>query len=74
MLTRLIVEGCVAVGKSATMVEMKKLRPSWSYHLEPVESWERGSLQELGGGPCNYLRDYYDSPNENTARRLQVTF
>jgi hypothetical protein len=52
------------------MDSMTLLKPDWFFETEPVESWEKHVL--FNRKKKNFLKDYYDSPNETTLRQLQV--
>jgi deoxyadenosine/deoxycytidine kinase len=70
MSNRVIIEGCVGVGKTSVINEMCSLRPYLRSAPEPLERWESATLSD--GTVKNYLQEYYDRNDETSFRRLQV--
>jgi deoxyadenosine/deoxycytidine kinase len=67
---KVIIEGCVAVGKSTIIEAISKARPALFCHPEPLSNWE---ACVLANGDCvNYLERFYEQPSEKAVRELQV--
>jgi hypothetical protein len=46
-------------------------KPEWLILQEPLDRFESADLAG-GGGRANYLKEFYDFPEPDTFRRLQV--
>jgi hypothetical protein len=60
----------VGVGKTSVLEAVSRLRPEWNVFSEPVEVWQNKILCDRR--EKNFLKDFYDDPNEENFRLLQV--